>query len=89
MTCKHEAFESRVAVARFSDTNGFMAEITVTCQQCHKPFMFLGLDPGLDLQGAKVNIDGTEARIAICPVGERLNPLQLAGFNVHGTKGTA
>ena len=86
MVCKHEEFDATVGVARLEDSGGFVAEIRVKCRQCDKPFQFLGLQPGLDTQGATVSIDGLEARIAIAPENTKPNPLQRMGFgirNVH------
>lgn len=82
MSCKHETFHACVKVARLEDSGGFMAEITVKCSQCDLPFQFLGLEPGLDLQGARVSIDGLEANIAICPQGAKPNPFQRMQYNI-------
>lgn len=81
--CAHEDFHAIVRVARLEDTGAFMAEITVKCTQCGSPFQFLGLEPGLDTQGARVSIDGLEARIAISPQGARPSPLQRMAFGVE------
>lgn len=81
--CKHEDFHARVGVARLEDTQQFMAEITVECSQCKTKFQFLGLEPGIDTQGARISIDGLEARIAIVPNGSRPSPLQRMAFNVN------
>ena len=82
-TCKHLNFHASVGVARLEDTGGFMAEIRVECADCKMPFQFLGLEPGLDMQGARVSIDGLEANIAICPQGEKPSPLQRMAFGVR------
>ena len=56
----------------------------MTCQH-GTPFQFLGLPPGLNLEGATVSIDGLEANIAICPRGQRPNPMQgLMGYELRG-----
>jgi hypothetical protein len=81
--CRHEDFKANVRVARLEDSGRFMAEITVRCSQCDKPFQFLGLEPGVDLDGARVSIDGLEANIAIAPEGARPNPLQRMSFGVR------
>ena len=52
-------------------------------RQCGLEFEFLGLEPGLDLQGAKVSIDGLQARLAIIPKGHQPNPLQRMAFGVR------
>lgn len=80
-TCKHMNFSASVGVARLEDTGGFMAEIRVQCAECGLPFQFLGLEPGIDMQGARVSIDGLEANIAIVPQGARPNPLQRMAYN--------
>lgn len=84
MTCKHEDFKASVGVARLEDSGGFMAEIRIHCTQCGLPFQFLGLEPGLDMQGARVSIDGLEANIAIAPKGAKPNPLQRMTLNIRG-----
>jgi len=81
--CDHHKFAAKVKVARLEDSGRFMAEIRVTCSDCGKPFQFLGLEPGLDLDGARVSIDGLEANIAIAPEGARPNPLQRMQFNIN------
>jgi len=83
MNCKHMNFRALVKVARLENVGQFMAEITICCDECKKPFQFLGLQPGIDLQGARVSLDGLEANIAICPEGSRPNPLQNIVFNVR------
>ena len=86
--CAHMNFRADVKVARLGDDSGdgritgYMAEIAINCAECGKPFQFLGLEPGLDLQGARVTLDGLEANIAIVPEGERPNPMQRIAFNV-------
>ncbi len=80
--CEHRNFSAKVKVARLEDTRQFMAEITIGCADCGQPFQFLGLEPGIDTQGARVSIDGIEANIAICPVGARPNPLQRMATNI-------
>ena len=80
-------FAARVNVFRLSDKeggpiNGYLAEITVSCAECGLPFQFLGLEPGVDTHGARVGIDGLEARIALSPQGARPSPLQRMAFNV-------
>ncbi|KKL56595.1 hypothetical protein LCGC14_2243860 [marine sediment metagenome] len=80
--CEHKDFKAKVIVARFKDTGGFMAEIRINCQDCGKPFQFLGLEPGVDTCGATVSIDGFEARIAIAPEGTRPSPLLRMAFGI-------
>lgn len=80
--CKHMNFSANVAVARLEDSGRFMAHIAVACSECGQPFQFLGLAPGLDLDGATVGIDGLEARIAIAPRGARPSPLQRMAYGI-------
>lgn len=82
--CKHEEFEGKIAVARLEDSGRFQAEITIRCKQCGEEFQFLGLEPGVDLNGARVSIDGLEAHLAICPKSSKPSPLQrmVTGFDV-------
>ena len=83
MTCKHENFAATVNCGRLTDGRGpdpdritsYMADIRVHCAQCGRQFQFLGLEAGIDTQGARVSIDGLEAHIAMCPQGEQLSPL--------------
>lgn len=80
--CKHENFDAHVRVNRLTDSGRFSADIGIKCRECGVPFRFLGLPAGLDLNGAAVSADGTEARLAIrtsetvaniidgnCPIG--------------------
>lgn len=83
MTCKHMNFSAQVNVARLEDTGRFMAEITIRCSECDRPFQFLGLEPGIDTDGARVSIDGLEANIAISPQGVRPSPLGRLAFNIR------
>lgn len=95
MPCPHEHFDAHVKVGRLlrkeGDThaNRFCADITIKCLQCGEPFRFLGLPCGLDLEGASVSADGTEARLAIgtaeivgniidgdCPIGFTVRRVQ-------------
>ena len=81
--CAHLEFNARVEVNRLEDTGQFMADVAIACRQCGLEFEFLGLEPGLDLQGAKVSIDGLQARLAIIPKGHQPNPLQRMAFGVR------
>lgn len=74
--CVHMNFAAKVTVARIEDTGKFMADVTIKCADCGKPFVFLGLEPGLNMHGATVSIDGLEARMAIAPEGAHPNPFQ-------------
>jgi hypothetical protein len=83
MACKHRNFDAAVRVARIEDKGRFMAEIHITCRDCGTPMQFMGLEPGLNYDGATVSLDGIEARIGIHPRGQRPNPLQeMLGYTV-------
>ena len=85
MTCQHMNFEASCKVARLEDSGRFMLEVCVRCTECGTPFQFLGLPPGLNLEGATVSIDGLEANIATCPRGQRPNPMQgPMGYELRG-----
>jgi hypothetical protein len=86
--CEHERFEAEVDVHRLEPTRAtgatqmrFMADVRVRCTDCKRAFQFLGLEPGVDLGGSTVSIDGLEAHLAICPQGEE--PSALDRIAVH------
>lgn len=87
--CPHLNFSAVVSVGRLTDDQGgtavigYTTDIRVNCADCGKPFQWLGLEPGVDTQGARVSMDGLEARIAISPQGERPSPVQRLAFNVR------
>ncbi|MCH8180244.1 MAG: hypothetical protein IIA02_10740 [Proteobacteria bacterium] len=86
MTCKHMNFDASVDVCRIEDKGRFMAEIRIHCKDCGVPFQFMGLNPGLDFNGATVSLDGLEANIGIHPQGQQPNPLQkLMGYSINKT----
>lgn len=84
--CEHEEFSAKVDVHRLTGSKSgamqFQAEVHIECAKCGRRFHFLGLQPGIDLQGARVSIDGLEARLAICPEGEQPSPLDRIAFNL-------
>lgn len=65
--CEHRDFVACVTVNRMENRGLFAADVTVACAECGAPFRFLGLPGGLDLHGATVSVDQTEARLAIAP----------------------
>lgn len=87
--CKHNKIhKATVAVACLEDSGRFQAEIRIECE-CGRPFQFVGLPLGLDLNGASMSVDGQEARLAIAPVGTIPQPLGkylLSGFRVRGPR---
>lgn len=84
--CTHLNFEADVAVTRLEDSGRFSAGVRIKCADCGVAMRFLGLPMGLDLNGAAVSADGTEARLAIHPYGEAVPGLDEsnlpAGFRV-------
>lgn len=74
--CVHMNFNAIVEVNRLEDTGRFMADITIKCDDCGEPFQFLGVKPGLDMQGAAVDMTGTELRVSILPNSQTMSPLQ-------------
>jgi|SRR5580700_686421 hypothetical protein len=91
--CEHKDFKAMVNVGRLLDNAtescvvGYIADIRIKCAECGLPFEFLGLEPGVDTQGARVSLDGLEARIALTPKGTRPNPFQRRAFNVRNFDG--
>lgn len=86
-SCKHESFAAEVDVNRLEDSGRFSADVRIACADCGLKFRFIGLPCGLDLNGAAVSIDATEARLAIAPVGQVVSVLEGAptGFSVRRT----
>lgn len=90
--CEHNNFLADVSVGRLSQTDGgpitsYTADIRIRCADCDLPFEFLGLECGFDLQGARVSIDGQEARIALAPKGLKPSPLQRMAFGITKFEG--
>ena len=80
-TCKHRKFRSSVNIARMEDVNQFNASVKINCLECGLPFQFIGLEVGYDSNGACVNVDGTEARLAIAPQDRQKALIDLAKKN--------
>jgi len=85
MKCQHTNFHADVDVTRIEDTGQFTADVRIKCDDCKVPMRFLGLPAGLDLNGAAVSVDGTEARLSIAPKGEVVTELEGTpqGFTVR------
>lgn len=82
--CEHHKFDATVRVARIEDKGRFMAEVKIKCLDCGVPMQFMGLQPGLNFDGATVSLDGLEMNIGIHPQGQRPNPMQkLLGYSVE------
>ncbi len=78
--CKHLIFEAIVDVNRLYDDESevntvepdhYNADVKIKCCDCGMDFRFLGLLPGVNLNGATVSVDQLEARLAIKPVKEK------------------
>jgi hypothetical protein len=83
--CKHPDFDATVVVNKLPDVNRYIMDLKLSCKECKEPFIFLGLPFGVDLTGASVSIDGTEARLAIAPKSQGLSGLdkRVRGFTVE------
>jgi hypothetical protein len=92
VTCEHHNFTADVTVNRLPAKEGgpverYSADVRVKCLDCGLPFRFIGLPAGVDLNGAAVSIDGTEARLAIAPKGQVITPLDgVTGFTARRTQ---
>jgi hypothetical protein len=89
--CAHQDFEAVVDVHRLEDEPGkvraFLADVRIRCAQCGRQFQFLGLDQGLDIGGAAVSFDRTEAHLTISPDG--LPPGKgVRGFSIKHSGGS-
>lgn len=87
MTCEHNCFAANVGVHRLSKQAGgpitsYVAEVTVWCVDCGRPFQFLGLPAGYDTQAATISLDGLTANLAICPEGAELSPLDRITYSI-------
>lgn len=85
--CAHENFKAKVGVHRLTKIDdgpvtGYVAEVTINCVGCGRPFQFLGLKPGYDTQGVTVSIDGLIANLALAPQGTALSPLDRLAYSI-------
>lgn len=76
-------FSAHVAVNRIEDKGRFAADVRIRCADCGLPFQFMGLEPGIDMNGARVSLDGLEARMAICPQGQQPSPADALAINIR------
>lgn len=85
MTCEHADFRAHVTVNRLDGVKRFQADVRIECANCGIPFRFIGLPAGVDLNGAAVSVDATEARLAIAPKGDVLSVLEggVVGFSIR------
>lgn len=75
-SCKHDNFQSNVAIVKLSESGKIVAEIRIYCVDCGLPMQFKGLPAGYNVNGATTSIDALELRIGICPQGEIPSPLE-------------
>ena len=92
--CPHEDFSAVVGVYRLTKSEGgpvtcYVAEVTVKCAACDRPFQFLGLPPGYDTQGATVSVDGLCANLALAPQGAALSPLDRIAYSIGAHRNNA
>jgi hypothetical protein len=66
--CKHENFFVNVLVNHSGDAGRYVADVTITCAKCDRPFQFIGLDYRM------VSADGLQACLPIHPRGEKPDP---------------
>lgn len=90
--CEHLNFAAEVDVNRLPQVEGgpvkrYVADVRIRCVECGVAFRFIGLPAGLDLNGAAVSIDATEAHLAIAPKGEVVSVLEggVVGFSIRNT----
>jgi hypothetical protein len=82
-------FSASVNVNRLEESGQFQADVRVWCEECGLPFRFIGLPAGIDLNGAAVSVDATEARLAIAPKGQVVSVVEggCQGFSIRKKEG--
>ena len=67
--CEHLEFDAEARIARLTDSvgvvTGFAADLRVSCAGCKEPFVWKGLEAGVDPNQPMVSIDGQELRAPI------------------------
>lgn len=87
MSCRHENFVANVTVNRLGPEDGpmdFNADVRIKCSGCNLDFKFLGLERGLNFDGAAMSYDQTEAHLAISPDGQPTMGGDPRGFRISG-----
>ncbi len=84
--CHHPGFEASVRVDRVEDIGRFMASVKIECTACGAKMRFLGVPMGMNYNGATTDVDGTELRLGIHPIGEEVPPVKMEGFTVSVPK---
>ena len=66
--CEHPHLHADVEVKPVEEGGGrSIVEMRIECSGCGMPFRFLGLPTGVDIHGAFVSDDRTEARLTVVP----------------------
>lgn len=81
MSCEHQCFQVRGAVARLTDgddgpVTGYSVDFTVWCNDCQERFQFVGAKIGYSPAEPMVSADGFELRCPIAPGYMRMGPLE-------------
>lgn len=85
-TCKHGESLALVSVAYLEDIGRWTADVSIKCRLCERPFRFLGLPGGSNVDFPTASVDGHEARMPIHPDGEELPALpdgHVRGFSIN------
>ena len=87
--CQHEDFIAKVDVNRITRGEGgevyaYMADVSVKCAQCGKPFTFPGFANGISSHEARVSISGEVLSVPIKPNDQEHFEF-FPGFNVRQT----
>lgn len=89
MSCPHLNFHAQVDVSRCqrNETDetivAFYADVRVFCNECGKPFEFIGIPMGLSPGQPRCSVDGQEARMPIKPVGEEMPTDLMHSYGVE------
>ena len=71
--CEHKEFKTQANIFRLSNIErgpitNYLAEIEITCAECHMPFKFKGLEGGLNKDYPTTDVERIQARMPIEPV---------------------
>ena len=89
MSCKHLNFDAKVKVNRIEDLEKFVAELTISCVECQKPFRFVGVPAGCSYERPTGSVDWLELRAPIEPEDSKrmaTNVIYEVGDTVPGPK---
>lgn len=93
-SCPHVEFDVYAKVNRFVDrepqqgeippADGFGVDLTVSCRDCHEPFVWVGPMAGFSPGEPRVSFNGTELRAPIRPRSAPVDfGLHRAGFHIE------